>query len=161
MITTPIIPEPYQRMARDLVGKMPRTKTGFSYILTVMSLGSRFPYAIPLQRVDAESVAEGVMEVISHTGIPIELLSDQGSVFLSKVMKSFCNLLKIKQLKTAPYHPQSNGVLERWHRCLKQMLRKIDESQGQWDKFLKYCLLAYRATPLMVTVYSPYHWLIG
>ena len=161
MITTPIIPEPYQRMAWDLVGKMPRTKTGFSYILTVMSLGSRFPYAIPLQRVDAESVAEGVMEVISHTGIPIELLSDQGSVFLSKVMKSFGNLLKIKQLKTAPYHPQSNGVLERWHRCLKQMLRKIDESQGQWDKFLKYCLLAYRATPHMVTVHSPYHWLIG
>ena len=60
MITTPIIPEPYQRMAWDLVGKMPRTKTGFSYILTVMCLGSRFPYAIPLQWVDAESVAEGL-----------------------------------------------------------------------------------------------------
>ena len=56
MITTPIIPEPYQRMAWDLVGKMPRTKTGFSYILTVMCLGSRFPYAILLQRVDTESV---------------------------------------------------------------------------------------------------------
>ena len=60
----------------------PRTKTGFSYILTMMCLGSRFPYAILLQRVDAESVAEGLMEVISHTGIPIELLSDQGSEFL-------------------------------------------------------------------------------
>ena len=161
MITTPIIPEPYQRMAWDLVGKMPRTKKGFSYILTVMCLGSRFPYAIPLQWVDAESVAEGLMEVISHTGIPIELLSDQGSVFLSKVMKSFCNLLKIKQLKTTPYHPQSNGVLERWHRCLKKMLRKIDKGQGQWDKLLKYCLLACRATPHMVTGYSTYHWLIG
>ena len=113
MTTTPIIPEPYQRMARDLVGKMPRTKTGFSYILTVMCPGSRFPYAIPLQRVDAKSVAEGLMEVISHTGIPIELLSDQGSVFLSKVMKNFCNVLKIKQLKTTPCHPQSNSVLEK------------------------------------------------
>ena len=150
MITTPIIPEPYQRMAWDLVGKMPRTKTGFSYILTVMCLGSRLPYAIPKYR-GAKIVAEGLMEMISHTGIPIELLSDQGSVFLSKVMKSFCNLLKIKQLKTAPYHPQSNGVLEGWHRCLKQMLRKIDKGQGQWDKLLKYCLLAYRATPHMVT----------
>ena len=159
MITTHIIQELYQRMAWDLVGKVPRTKTGFSYILTVMCLGFRSPYAIPLQQVDAESVAEGLMEVISRTGI--ELLSDQGSVFLSKVMKSFCNLLKIKQLKTTPHHPQSNGVLERWHRCLKQMLRKIDKGQGQWDKLLKYCLLAYRATPHMVTGYSPYHWLIG
>ena len=82
-ITTPIIPEPYHRKAWDLVGKMPRTKTGFSYILTVMCLGSRFPYAIPLQWVDAESVAEGLMEVNTHTGIPIELLPDQVSVFLS------------------------------------------------------------------------------
>ena len=49
-ITTPIIQEPYQRMAWDLVGKMPRTKTGFSYILMVMCLGSRFRYAILLQR---------------------------------------------------------------------------------------------------------------
>ena len=101
------------------------------------------------------------MEVISHTGIPIELLSDQGSVFLSNVMKSFCNLLKIKQLKKTPYNPQSNGVLERWHCCLKQMLRKIDKGQGQWDKLLKYCLLACRATPHMVTDYSSYHLLIG
>ena len=52
-------------------------------------------------------------------------------------------------------YPQSNGVLERWHRCLKQMLRKIDKGQGQWDKLLKYCLLAYRETPHMVTGYSP------
>ena len=71
MITTPIIPEPCQRMAWDLVGKMPRTKIGFSYILTVMCLGSRLRYAIPLQRVDAESVAGGLTEVISHTSIPI------------------------------------------------------------------------------------------
>ena len=111
MITTPIIPESYQRMAWDLVGKMPRTKTGFSYILTVMCLGSRFPYAIPLQRVNAQSLAEGLMEVISHTSIPIELLSNQGSIFLSTV------------------------------------LRKIDKGQNQWDKLLKYCLLAYRAIP--------------
>ena len=156
MITTPIFQEPHQRMAWDLVGKMPRTKTGLSYILTVMCLGSRFPYAIPLQWADAESVAEELMEVISHIGIPIELLSDQGSVFLSKVMKSFCNLLKIEQFKTTPYHPQSNGVQERWHRCLKRMLRKIDKGQGQWDKLLKYCLLAYRATPPTWLLITPH-----
>ena len=49
-----------------------------------MCLGSRYPYAIPLKRIDAESVAEALMEVISHTGIPVELLSDCGSVFLGK-----------------------------------------------------------------------------
>ena len=77
------IPEPYQRMAWGLVGKMPRTKTGSSYIPTVMCLESMFPYAIPLQRVDAESVAEGLIGVISHTGIPtLSFCQTRGRYFL-------------------------------------------------------------------------------
>ena len=60
-----------------------------------------------------------------------------------------------------PYHPQSKCVLERWHRCLKQMLRKIGKGQGQLDKLLKYCLPAYKATSHIVTGYSPYQLVHG
>ena len=56
------ISEPYQRMACDLVGKFDKTNQGHMYILTIMCLGTRCPYAIPLKPVDAESVAEGLME---------------------------------------------------------------------------------------------------
>ena len=101
------------------------------------------------------------MEVISHTGIPVELLSDQGSVFLGKVIKELCRLLNIKQIKTTAYHPQTNGILERWHSCLKGMIRKIQGKSQQWDKLLKYCLLAYRATPHTATGFSPYELVHG
>ena len=71
MVVTQTVSEPYQRMAWDLVGKLDKTNQGHRYILTIMCLGTRYPYAIPLKRVDVESVTEGLMEVISHTGIPV------------------------------------------------------------------------------------------
>ncbi len=69
MVETPIISTPYSRFACDLVGPRPMNsiKSGYKYILTVMCVGSRFPYAIPLKRIDSETVAEGLVEVMSHT----------------------------------------------------------------------------------------------
>ena len=159
--TTPIISVPYERLACDLVGPLPRTKRGFNYILTVMCLGTRYPYAIPLKKVDAISVAEGLLEVVAHTGIPHELLSDQGSVFMGRLNKELCRLLDITKLRTTAYHPQTNGILERWHSCLKGMLRKASNSKEEWDNLLKYCLLAYRATPHAATGFSPYELIHG
>ena len=83
---SPIISVPYTRMACDIVGPLPRTRAGFRYILTAMCLvWTRYPFAIPLKRVDAQTVAEALMEMFSNTGIPAERLHDQGQVFMGKV----------------------------------------------------------------------------
>ena len=161
MVETPIILTPYQRLACDLVGPLTRTKSGHKYILTVMCVGTRFPYVVPLKRVDAVTVAEGLTEVISHTGIPKELLTDQGSVFTGKLTKQVCELLSIKHLKTTAYHPQSNGILERWHGALKGMLRKLGGVEREWDCLLKFCLLCYRSTPHTATGFSPFELVHG
>ena len=76
MVQTPTISVPYQRMVWDLMGPLNKTVRGYRYILTVMCLGTRYPYAVSLKKIDALSVAEGLMEVIQHSGIPNELLSD-------------------------------------------------------------------------------------
>ena len=91
-----------------------------------MCLSTRYHYAIPLKNVDAITVAGVIMEVVAHTGIPLELLSDQGSAFIGNVISELCRLLNIEKLKTTAYHPQTNGVLERWHSCLNGMLRKVE-----------------------------------
>ena len=161
MVTTPIISVPYERIACDIVGPLYKTRDGNRHILTVMCLAIRYPYSIPLKRVDTESLAEGLMEVIAHTGIPKELLTDQGGVFTSKVFIQACKLLNIRKLKTTAYHPQTNGILERWHRWLKDALRCQRESGREWDKLLKYCLLAYRAIPHRSTGFSPYELVNG
>ncbi len=143
------------------MGPLPRTKIGFKYILTAICVCTRYPYCVPLKRVDAVSIAERLMEVLAHTGIYTELFSDQGTVFTGKVMKETCRLLNINKLQTTRYHPQSNSIVERWHRDLKGMIRKQKKQQEEWNKLLKYCLLSFRASPHSTTGFSPFELVHG
>lgn len=70
-------------------------------------------------------------------------------------------LLGIDRLKISPYHPQTNGAIERWHSCLKGMLRKMDDRKTGLNRLIKYCLLAYRATPHAATGFSPFEMIHG
>ena len=69
-------------------------------------------------------------------------------------MKEMCKMLGIKQIRTSPYHPQTDSCLERWHGSLKAMLRKC----ADWDRLLKYLLFAYRSTN---TGFSPFEVIFG
>ena len=71
---------------------------------------------------------------LNCTGIPDQILTDEGSIFTSKLVKQLCHTLDIKHIKTSPYHPQSNGCLERWHSTLKATLRKHSEKYHDWDQ---------------------------
>ena len=94
--------------------------------------------------------------MFSRTGIPAQILTDQGSIFTSKLMKKLCTVLEIKHIKTSPYHPESNGCLERWHATLKAALRKYPEKHNDWEKLIKYILFACRVAPHANTGYSPF-----
>ena len=72
-----------------------------------------------------------------------------------------CKTFEVHKVRTSPYHPQSDGALERWHACLKGMFRRSDVDLRNWDKLLKYVLFAYRETPHSVTGYSPFTLLFG
>ena len=82
-------------------------------------------------------------------------------MFTGLVNQELCRLLNISKLRTTAYHPQTNGALERWHGCLKGMLQRLEDGRGEWDRLLKYCLLAYRATPHTATGFSPYELVHG
>ena len=157
----PCIGEPFRLVAMDIVGPIPRSASGYKYLLTLMDLYSKYPEAIPLKKIDNEAVLEALLEVISRHGIPEAILTDQGSVFMSRLTKSVCNVLGIEQIRTSPYHPQSDGALERWHACLKGMLKRSEVDLKYWDKSLKYLLFAYRDTPHTVTGFSPFELLFG
>ena len=157
----PVLDVPFSKLAFDLVGPLPRTKSGYKYLLTSICLASKYPDAIPLKRVDVESVAEGLCEIFSRTGIPSQILTDQGSVFTSKLTKQLCSILGIKHVKSSPYHPESNGCLERWHATLKGALRKYPNKDSDWDRLIKYILFACRAAPHTNTGYSPFELVFG
>ena len=157
----PCVGEPFQKVAFDLVGPLPRTSSGYKYLLTAMCLYTKYPDAIPLKRVDNTSVLDAMMQIFSRYGMPCELLTDQGSVFTSKLTALMCKSFGITRIRTSPYHPQSDGALERWHACLKGMIKRSGGKLSEWDRQLKYLLFAYRDTPHCVTGFSPFSLMYG
>ena len=157
----PCVGEPFQKVAFDLVGPLPRTSSGHKYLLTAMCLFTKFPEAIPLKKVDNVTVLDAMMQIFSRYGMPSELLTDQGSVFTSKLTALMCKTFNIAKIRTSPYHPQSDGALERWHACLKGMIKRAGGKLCEWDRQLKYLLFAYRDTPHCVTGFSPFSLMYG
>ena len=157
----PCVSEPFEKVAFDLVGPLPKTSSGHRYILTMMCLYTKYPEAIPLRRVDNETVLEAMMEIFSRHGLPKIILTDQGSVFMSKMTRHMCKTFEVHKVRTSPYHPQSDGALERWHACLKGMMKRSEIDLKCWDRQLKYLLFAYRDTPHCVTGFSPFTLLFG
>ena len=157
----PCVGEPFQLVAFDIVGPLKKSASGKRFILTMMDHFTKYPEAIALKRVDNESVLEAMLEIFSRHGIPECILTDQGSVFMSRLTKEVCSTLGIDQIRTSPYHPQSDGALERWHACLKGMLKRSEANLDHWDRHLKYLLFAYRDTPHVVTGFSPFSLLFG
>ena len=90
-----------------------------------MDYVTRYSEAVPLKDIQAETVAEALVNMFTRVGVPKEILSDQGSRFLSAVMKEMCRLLSLKQLVTTPCHPICNGLIEKFNGTLKNMLRHI------------------------------------
>ena len=157
----PCISEPFSTVAFDIVGPLPITTSGYRYIHTFMCLFTKFPEAIPLRKVDNLTVCNAMMDVFSRYGLPKVLLSDQGSVFTSQLTRQLCKTFEISKVQTSPYHPQSDGALERWHACLKGMVKRAGVNIKDWDLNLRYLLFAYRDTPHCVTGYSPFTLMYG
>ncbi|CAB4039849.1 Retrovirus-related Pol poly from transposon 412 [Paramuricea clavata] len=90
------------------------------------------------------------------------LHTDQGRNFESAVFKEIIDILGIKKTRTTPYHPQSDGLVERMNRTLKDILSKlVNERQDDWDRCLPQALLAYRSTVQTSTGFSPHFLVFG
>ena len=159
----PLIDTPFSRVAVDIIGPLtPKSDRGHRFVLTYVDVATRYPEAVALKTITTEAVAEALVEIFSRTGIPDEMLSDQGSQFTSDVMREVMRLLSVSQLHSTPYHPQTNGLVERFNGTLKSMLKKLmDRRPKDWDRYLPGALFAYREIPQESTKFSPFELLYG
>ena len=81
--TIPVFGESFSKVIVDCVGPLPKTKTGFQYLLTIMCSASRFPEAVPLRHITAKTVTKALIKYFTYFGFPKEIQSDQGSNFMS------------------------------------------------------------------------------
>lgn len=147
---------PWQRIAIDFLGPLPVTENGSRYIMVVGDYFSKWIEAFPLRDQTAETTANTLWrEVCCRYGVPEELHTDQGRNFESELFSSLCERLSVHKTRTTPYHPQSDGMVERWNRTVLLALRKVADVSRRWDLELAPILLHYNAVPHAATGLSP------
>ncbi|CAM4703830.1 unnamed protein product [Caretta caretta] len=159
----PIVEEPFQKVAMDIVGTLSKTtRSGKKYILVVVDFATRYPKAVPLASIEADTVADALLTVLSRVGFPKEVLTDQGSNFMSALLRCLWEKCGVRHDWASAYHPQSNGLVERFNGTLKMMLKTFMNQHPQdWDKYLPHLLFAYREVPQESTGFSPFELLYG
>ena len=158
-----IVGEPMERIAIDILGPLPKSSKGNKYIMVVVDYFTKWAeaYAIPDQ--EARTVADKlVQEFITRFGCPRQIHTDQGRNFESKLFKGMCDLLDVDKTRTTPFHPQSDGLVERLNRTLENMLSLyVADNQLDWDQYLSCMMMAYRATPQGSSQCSPNMLMLG
>ncbi len=160
---TPIpVSGPFDRVGVDII-KFPRSYSGNQYAVVFVDYLTKWPEVFPTSDQTALTIAKLLVEeVISRHGVPAELLSDRGAAFLSTLVREMCELMGIHRLNTTAYHPQTDGLVERFNRTLTNMLSKRVERNGKdWEAQLPFVLFAYRASLQESTRESPFFLMYG
>uniref|UniRef100_A0A669CFS1 Gypsy retrotransposon integrase-like protein 1 n=1 Tax=Oreochromis niloticus TaxID=8128 RepID=A0A669CFS1_ORENI len=127
----------------DLVGPLPQSQ-GFTHLLTVVDRTTRWPEAVPLASTTAAAVARAFLSTwVSRFGPPADITSDRGPQFVSELWSAMADGLGVKVHRTTAYHPQANGMCERFHRSLKAAFR-ASLTDGNWVDRLPWVLLGLR-----------------
>ena len=119
-------------------------------------MASRWPEAIPLRSATAKVVIQALIDIFARNGFPRVLISDNGSQFTCEQMKDFRKKHGIEKIETAPYRPQSNGLVERFHGILVPMVSKYSDDKRDWADLLSLVLYFIRVTPAQSSGFSPY-----
>ena len=103
----------------DVVGPLLKSSSGNKFILVICDYATRYPEAVPMRCADTASIAEELMKLFSRVGVPKEILTDQCTNFTSLLLMELYRMLHVHPIKTTPYHPQMDGLVERFNRTLK------------------------------------------
>jgi RNase H-like domain found in reverse transcriptase/Integrase core domain/Integrase zinc binding domain len=140
-------PQLFVHIHVDLVGPLPCSAASNTHLFTVIDRSTRWMEAILLSSTTAAACAAMLFSGwVARYRVPDVITSDRGVQFVSEVWQHICSRLNIKHKLTTAYHPQANGMLERFHRQLKASLRSR-EANTDWESHLPWVMLGLRAAP--------------
>jgi cleavage and polyadenylation specificity factor subunit 1 len=142
----------FETVHMDIVGPLPPSRTinsiyssDLKYIVTFIDRASRWFECVPVSDITAPTIANAFLYGwICRFGVPLSLVTDRGPQFESELFSTLSSVVGFHRLRTTAYHPQTNGMLERFHRTLKTA---ITARKDDWLVALPVVQLALRALP--------------
>ena len=165
-IHPPLVPipvgGPFHRVGVDVL-QLPVTHQGNRYVVCFVDYLTKWAEAFPIADQRADTIARIFVEqIVCRHGVPEQLLSDRGTNFLSELIKGVCDVLGVKKINTSGYHPQTDGLVEKFNSTLVNLIAKCCETKKRdWDIHLPYLLFAYRTMVQESTQESPFYLLYG
>ena len=143
-----LVGAPFERIGMDILGPLPESYHGNKYVLILCDYFTKWTESYPMPDQEAITIVKVfVREFVSRYSVPNQIHTDQGAQFESKLFQDLCEYLGVDKTSTTPYHPQSDGLVERFNRTLESMLSKlIGDDQRAWDDALPLVMLAYRSS---------------
>ena len=154
---------PFDQITINLVTECETSTSGNKHILTIINHSPGWPEAFPI----LDKSANTIVSTFINKYLPVHMclkyiLLDNGTEFKNNLMDQVLKQLGIEQIFSAPYHPQSNGKLEVFHKYLKPTLKKLCEKDpSNWDQYLNQVLASYRVMPNLATAETPFFLVYG
>jgi transposase InsO family protein len=144
-------------------GPFPESPQGNKYILVITDLFTRFVTAIPLPKNTAELTALALFRhIFCRFGVCSTLITDQGTHFNNNLMRALTHLIGFNHILSTPYHPQTNGVVERFNASMVVQIAKLQQKHhNNWDDYLDAIVFAYNTSQHRSTKFSPFELLFG
>ena len=148
---------PLERVHIDILGPFVPSRSNNTCILMIVDQFTKWVECFPLPDQTSEVVSRTLVDqFFSRFGIPVYLHADQGRNFEGNLFQNLCSLLEIAKTRTTPYHPKSNGQVERYNRVVLQAIRcYLQGSQNLWDENLPLITMAMRSTINHSTGFTP------
>ena len=123
---------PFERVAMDILEPGEVSQSGNRYIIVISDYFTKWSEAYAVKDHTAYTVADKlVTEFMCRFGVPKVIHTDQGTEFQSALFQQLCELLQCRKTRTTPYHPQSDGLVERQNRTILAMLSAVVIVQWQ------------------------------
>ncbi len=151
----------WRHIGLDLI-TMPRTVSGNCCILSIVDYFSKWAQAVALPNKSAQSVAQALYNICLTMGFPEIYSSDQGREFVNSMFKELIDAAGGSHRISTAYHPQTNGLVERFNQTIQNMLLKAcSAEQDDWDDFLTELVFAYNTSQQKSTKMAPFQVMFG
>ncbi|XP_072562184.1 uncharacterized protein [Paramormyrops kingsleyae] len=153
---------PFELVGMDLIGKLVMTEEKNQYTCVMIDYCTRWTQAYALKSKTAKEVTECILKFVYQFEVPKRILTDQGKEFVNTINTEVCQALGIKRSLCAPYHPQTNGLVERCNGTIQRALAKlVDDKPNTWDRYLDAVMFGLRTKKQLTTRFSPYFLMFG